>query len=123
MDNLLDIEFHHQDHREWLTRINFYQDEIKILQNELLLVLYEHPDNLSLLEHVEEYRRILLKKLSHIDDLRHTIMRHERQLASGQGTDDKSDGIHQKAGDLVSEFEGQFTEMKAAFRRFVSHND
>ena len=123
MNKLEDIQFQHKDHQEWLNHLNFYQDEIKILQNELLLVLYEHPENLSLIEHVEEYRGILLKKLSHIDDLRHAIMQHEHKLATGDGVDEASAAKHREVSDQVSEFEGQFEAMKASFRRFVSHND
>ena len=123
MDKLKEIEFHHQEHQEWLSKLNFYQDEIKIFQNELLLVLYEHPENLSLIEHVEEYRRILLKKLERIDELRYGVFVHERLLSQGKGISEEEEQKHLATRDEVQEFEGKFNEMKQAFRGFVAHND
>lgn len=123
MDKLQEIEFHHQEHQEWISKLNFYQDEIKIFQNELLLVLYEHPENLSLIEHVEEYRRILIQKLKRIDDLRYGIFVHERLLSQGKGISEEEEQKHFATRDEVQEFEGKFKEMKRAFRGFVAHND
>ena len=68
--SLSDRIFHHKEHKEWLSKLNFYQDEIKFFQNELLSVLHEHIDRMSIIELVDEYRDIFIKKLRQIDELR-----------------------------------------------------
>lgn len=72
--------FVHQEHKEWLQQLNFYQDEIKFFQNELAMVLHKHLDRFEFIENVDEYKNIFLKKLQHIDELRHKIILHEKAL-------------------------------------------
>lgn len=110
----------HQEHRAWLSQLDFYQDEIKIFQNELCSVIQEHPDYLQKIEHVDEYRAILLRKLQRIDDLRHAIMLHERQLV---GTALPSEDDHDDVRSELENFIRNFESMKVNFRRFVSRNN
>lgn len=110
----------HQEHRDWLSQLDFYQDQIKIFQNELCGVIQEHPDYLQKIEHVDEYRAILLRKLQRIDDLRHDIMRHERQLAAEHNPGAE---VHEEVRSAVENFVQDFEAMKMNFRRFVSRNN
>lgn len=111
----------HQQHREWLSQLNFYGDEIKIFQNELLEVVQSHPDFFRMIEHVDEYRAILLRKLEHIDDLRYRIILHERKLASAEQDTNEED--HEAVKQQMETFVKEFEEMKVNFRRFVSRNN
>lgn len=108
----------HEEHRDWLRTLDFFQDEIKIFQNELAEVLRRHPNLLSVVEHVDEYRRILLKKLEHIDNLRCGIQAQERVLAglSVHG----SLPTHQRIKADYEDFTEQFDRFKQGFRRFVA---
>ena len=78
------IEFHHKEHREWISSLNFYQDEIRIFQKELEKVLFEYPDLYSIIEHVDEYQHILSKKLSQVSSFRRQIILHERHLTNSK---------------------------------------
>ncbi|MCB9080901.1 MAG: hypothetical protein H6555_04220 [Lewinellaceae bacterium] len=112
----------HQEHQVWLSQLDFYQDEVKIFQNELAQVVRKNLTGLSVLEHVNEYRRILLKKLEAIDGFRQQISLHEKALwESNTPLEVEQDHgrIKNSLGDFVSEFEG----FKKLFRRFVSRND
>lgn len=110
----------HQEHRAWLSQLDFYQDEIKIFQNELSGVVQQHPNYLNMVEHVEEYRGILLRKLQRIDDLRHIIVLHDRALAR---QDSSLELGHAEVKNRVATFVQDFESMKANFRRFVAHNN
>lgn len=112
------ITLDNQQHREWLSQLNFYQDEIKIFQLELLRVVQSHPDDFQMIEHIEEYRTILLKKLQHIDDLRHRLLYHQAKLAQSDPVVEQDD----LQGDMT-QFVADFEALKINFRRFVSHND
>jgi len=113
----------HKEHREWLSQLNFYQDQIKIFQTELAQVLHRHPKYLSILEHVNEYRRILLKKLQHIDEFRHQIILHEKRISQNLEPDTEGLWDHSEMRIEVQKFMQDFEELKQNFRRFVVHNN
>ena len=118
-----DEKFIHKEHREWLSQINFFQDEIKFFQNELVKVIHEHNYSFSSIETVEEYRNILLKKLEQIDEIRHVIMRHERALAFPPEMDEYERMDHQKVKSQFLDFVEKYNLMKKNFKRFAAHND
>lgn len=113
----------HQEHREWLNQLDFFQDEIKIFQQELMQVLHRHPNYLSILEHVDEYRDILMKKLQHIDDFRRQIILQEKNLS--RELEPATEGLwdHSSLRTEIREFIQEYLEFKETFRRFVAHND
>lgn len=121
--SITDRVFHHQEHLEWLSKLNFYQDEIKFFQNELLSVLHEHIDRLSIVELVDEYRDIFMKKLTQIDEMRMQIILHERLL--GKMEEPKAEELwhHSEVRDKYLEFVDDFERMKMNFKRFAAHND
>ncbi len=119
--NVIKVQEHHE-HREWLSKLDFYQDQVLIFQKELTEVVRKHPQWLSIIEHVDEYRKILIKKLDHIDDFRHEILRHEKQL-SGTKTEEALASDHEKVRSSLADFIKDFEEFKTNFRRFAAHND
>jgi len=113
----------HQIHRDWLSKLDFYQDELKIFQNELAQVIRRFPKRLSMQEHVDEYRKIILKKLEHIDNYRNTISLQEVSLLDLEVKDQSLITKHKLLEyDLQQFFQGM-ERMKQGFRRFVSRNN
>lgn len=113
----------HQEHRQWLSELDFYQDQIKIFQNELLQVLHRHSNYLGIIEHVDEYRRIFIKKLEHIDDFRHRIILHEKKLCENLPPANQDLWDHKEVANEILEFFKNFEILKRNFRRFVAHNN
>jgi hypothetical protein len=113
----------HKEHRQWLSKLDFYQDQIKIFQYELMQVLHRHPNYLSIIEHVDEYRDIFLKKLHRIDEFRHQIILHERRLSQKLSPDTEGLWDHSTMRTQIEEFINEFEDMKKSFRRFVAHNN
>lgn len=113
----------HQEHREWLSKLDFYQDQVLIFQKELTEVVRKHPQLLSIIEHVDEYRKILIKKLDHIDDFRHEILRHEKLLSGMETQDGILPADHEKVRTHLLNFIESFEQFKVNFRRFAAHND
>lgn len=114
----MDIQLNSQEHRDWLSQLNFYQDEIKIFQMELLRVVHSNPNDFQTIEHVEEYRAILLKKLHHIDDLRHRLMYHQWKLTQPEPLEE-----HKALKSDIEAFIEDMEALKTNFRRFASRND
>jgi len=115
--------FQHQEHREWLGKLDFYQDEVQIFQRELMRVLHQHPNYLSIIEHVDEYRDILLKKLEKIDTFRREIILHEKQLSHSLKPPSEGLWDHREVRKEIGIFFEEFEAMKTNFRRFVAYND
>lgn len=115
------VKFHHKEHNAWINKLDFYQDEIKIFQNNLSKVIQAHPDLYSIIEIVDEYRKILLKKLKKIDNMRYQIALHEHRLATGADVH-MSELIwdHHEVRDRLLEFESNFDKLKSAIRHFMS---
>lgn len=121
MEALTSVDYHHKEHREWIVRLDFYQDEIKILQKNLSKVIQAHPDLYSIIEIVDEYRGILRKKLNKIDDMRHQIALHEHRLAvvSDIHLHDMM-WDHQEVRDTLLRFEVDYGKLKSNIRHFSS---
>ena len=113
-------EFQHKEHKEWLGKIDFYQDQIKIFQKELSMVIHQHPDLFSVIEHVDEYRNILLKKLGKLDDLRRQIILHEKKVAEDINTDAIGLWDHLEVRKQINAFEKQYEKQRKRFRKFVA---
>ncbi|HMO40062.1 MAG TPA: hypothetical protein PKC76_15855 [Saprospiraceae bacterium] len=115
----MDWNVQHQEHRDWLSQLDFYEDQMRTFQKELLKIVQHRPDYLSIVEHVDEYRRILLRKLEHMDALRHAIMQHERQISNAEFAPAEA---HEAVKVQLLEFVADFEKLKVNFRRFVAYN-
>ena len=114
------IQFHHQEHREWISSLDFYQDEIRIFQKDLEKVLFEFPDLYSIIEHVDEYQNIFSRKLTRVSNLRRQIILHERHLTDGKSINESDLWGHTETREKLEEFIADFEKLKVNFRGFVS---
>ncbi len=113
-------QIHHQEHRDWISSLDFYQDKIRIFQKELEKVLFEFSDLYSIIEHVDEYQRILFKKLNQISHFRRQIILHERHLADSNSFNEEDLWGHMETREKLEEFISDFEKLKKNFRGFVS---
>lgn len=120
MATINSTQFHHKEHREWISSLDFYQDEIRIFQKELEKVLFEYPDLYSIIEHVDEYQHILSKKLSQVSSFRRQIILHERHLTDSKSINELDLWGHTETREKLDEFITDFEKLKINFRRFVS---
>ena len=116
-------DLHHKEHLKWLRLLDFYQEQILIFQEDLLLTFHRHPKYWSITEHVNEYRRIFLKKLKSIDDLRHEIILSEKQLSEElyKATLLTVEGV--KTRRRMDKFIEKFELLKKSFRKFIAKNN
>ena len=120
MDKLKLNSQYHKEHKEWLSQLDFYFDEIKIFQKELSIIMDRHPAQFSITEHAEEYNDIFSKKMKEIEKLKSKLQAHEHELTkeSDPVMDDLWD--HETTRVNVLKFVTKFEKMKKNFRRFVS---
>lgn len=113
----------HQEHRDWLSQLDFYSEELRIFELELQQVIQEHPDLLSIIEHVDEYREILIRKNLHIQDFKARILEHEQRMGDSSDLSGEEDAVHQQLKSELSDFQLSMEALKRNFRRFVAYND
>lgn len=117
-------DLYHRQHAEWLGRLDFVQDQIKIFEKELALVVHQHADRMPLIEHVEEYRNILARKSHHVDEFRDQISLWERLISPDAPEPETANTQeHDLLEQGINQFLADFEDLKIALRRFVSRND
>lgn len=110
----------HQKRMEWANKLDFYQDELLILQKELYRTVEAHPDLPSIIEHFNEYRGIIKKKLDKIDELRFSILMAEKQFETDLDSQQGS-RIGNTDHDFLN-FESNIESFKNQMRRFIAKN-
>ena len=110
----------HREHQEWLSKLDFYREEIAVFQHGLQQVVQENPELLSKIEHVDEYRAILIRKKIHLEQLQQNIRAEEQLLLSGE---DGCSETHHALAASVQDFFEEMESLKPTFRRFVAYND
>jgi len=114
-------QIQHQDHQEWLKEVDFYLEQIGIFQVELELVASQSLEYLSNLEHVEEYRSILLKKTGTLNEIKEQITLHEKVIAEQISVNKTTIWDHLEVKKRLTDFVNEFDEFKKSFRKFVAH--
>ncbi|TSJ42359.1 hypothetical protein [Fluviicola chungangensis] len=114
----------HEENIEWSNKLDFYKDEIKILQNRLEEVAAKnnHKDVLAL---VEQFQNQLIIHRNTIDEIQHKVTISENELEeeinkNPVATDRRKVAYHQAEKDEIQIFEKVFNELREEFNRFVS---
>lgn len=114
----------HEENVEWSNKLDFYKDEINILQNRLEEVAAKnnHKDVLAL---VEQFQNQLIIHSNTIDEIQHKITISEDELEeeinkNPVAADHRKVAYHQAEKDEIQIFEKVFNGLREEFNRFVS---
>ena len=122
MPPLNHIQFHHEEHREWMNQLQFYQEQIHVFKKELNIVLTNYTGSYSIIEHVDEYRNIFQKKLDLIKNFQHQIQQHEKHIAHAVENWEEELWDHQELRGAIENFENDFQQLKTNFKGFVARH-
>jgi predicted RNA-binding protein len=114
----------HEENVEWSNKLDFYKDEIKILQNRLEEVA-EKNNHKEVLALVEQFQNRLIIHRNTVDEIRHKITISEDKLhqeieRNPVATDHRKVEYHQTEKEELQIFEKVFNELREEFNRFVS---
>jgi hypothetical protein len=114
----------HEENVEWSNKLDFYKDEITILQNRLeeIAAKNNHKDVLAL---VEQFQNRLIIHRNTIDEIQHKInisedKLHEKITKNPVAVDHQRAEYHQAEKEEIQIFEKVFNELREEFKRFVS---
>ena len=106
----------HVAYREWLNRLAFYKDELKIMQNRIAEIA-ERNTKTDVLAQVEHFQNMLIIQKNQIDRLRHDIDKQEEELASltlknPVASDHRRIEFHPEQKQKIELFEKIFNELR-----------
>ena len=106
----------HVAYREWLNRLAFYKDELKIMQNRIAEIA-ERNTKTDVLVQVEHFQNMLIIQKNQIDRLRHDIDKQEEELASltlknPVASDHRRVEFHPEQKQKIELFEKIFNELR-----------
>lgn len=114
----------HQENQDWLKRLDFYKEELVILQERLDEVTSKN-NHLDFLKGVEQFQNQLFIQRNHIDELAHEIKQSEKQLLAEVNrnpvaVDHRKIDHHEAEQDYMVYFEKNFADLRLAFNQFLT---
>lgn len=114
----------HHDHSGWLKKLEFYNDEIKLIQKRLEEVTSKNTAS-EVRKKVEHFQNQLIIQKNNSDDLHHHIRREEKELQgmikkNPVSTDHMKAEDHSEERDKMKFFEKNFNQLRKEFNAFLS---
>lgn len=114
----------HLEHSQWLKTIDFYRDEIKIIQSRLEEVAAKNTHQDVTIQ-VEHFQNQLIIQTSTLDQLSHDIRKHEQEIASmiienPIASDHRRAPVTPEHEEGMITFEKMFNELRHEFIRFLA---
>ena len=112
----------HQIHQDWLSRLQFYKEEIYILKERLQEITSKNSSKEALAK-AEHFQNQFIVQRNNIDELAHSIKAHEAKIVqeienNPIAVDHRKVDNHVEEEDFMSYFEKNFSELRAEYNRF-----
>ena len=112
----------HQIHQDWLSRLQFYKEEIYIFKERLQEITSKNSSKEALAK-AEHYQNQFIVQRNNIDELVHSIKVHEDKIVqeiekNPIAVDHRKVDNHLVEEDFMSYFEKNFSELRADYNRF-----
>lgn len=114
----------HADHKEWMSKLKFYADEITLMKGRLGEIASKNSHQEVLVE-VEHFQNQLIVQKNNIDELAHTIKVDEDSLKKEVNknpvvVDHREMPSHKGEKEAIDAFEKNFNELRAEFKTFAA---
>jgi hypothetical protein len=114
----------HTEHKEWLAKLDFYTDEIKIMTSRLGEIASKNNGK-EILASVEHFQNQFIVQKENIDEIRHSINDHENYIENRveenpTSSDQRQVHDHPKMRDTMNGFEKVFNELHHEFNSFLA---
>lgn len=112
------------DHQQWLKSIDFYDDDLDILEKKLVEIISKNNGQ-EVMASVEHFQNQFIVQRNNIDELRHSINEHAGKVASGvQAPAGKGENVLDHEHDGLKEefesFEKVISELRQEFNQFLA---
>ena len=112
----------HQIHQDWLSRLQFYKEEIQILKERLQEITSKNNSKEALAK-AEHFQNQFIVQRNNIDELAHSIKVHEAKIVqeiekNPVAIEHRKVENHVEEEDFMTYFEKNFSELRAEYNRF-----
>lgn len=113
----------HSEHKEWLNKLAFYADDLKIMQNRISEVASK-TSNKEMLSFVDHFQNQVIIQKEQIDILKHNINKHEALLEKNinnnpVAVDHRKVDDHPNHKEEIATFEKMFSEFRKELLSFL----
>jgi hypothetical protein len=113
----------HSKHKEWLSKLLFYIDEMKIMKHRLNEIVLKYNSNEMMMQ-VEYFKNQFKIQLEQINILHHEISKHENELIDEANKnpvaiDHKNMRNHSENDESILRFEQIFAELRKKLMSFL----
>jgi hypothetical protein len=117
-------QIHHDEHVQWVNELKFFEDELVIFERRLAEVV-GNRSNKEMFAGVEQYQNKFVRQKEVLDQLKHEIKIHEKNLTQALKKGDTSEDwessvMHKQIADRMETFKKLFKEMKDGFYPFLT---
>lgn len=114
----------HEENKEWLSKLAFYKDEIKVMENRVSEIASKNTSK-DILSSVEHFQNQLIIQRNSIDELAHSINDHETYLVNRAkenptAIDHRSVNDHPVMRDSFNSFEKVINELRKELNMFLT---
>ncbi|PBQ33720.1 hypothetical protein CNR22_18680 [Sphingobacteriaceae bacterium] len=114
----------HSEHTEWQNKLDFYKDEIKVMENRLAEVSQKNTATEIRME-IEHFQNQFLIQRDTISKISHHISAEEKQIQAEikhnpVASDHRKAEDHVTEREMVSDFENNFTNLRKEYNTFLS---
>lgn len=114
----------HAEHATWINKLDFYTDELRILNHRLEEIAVKNT-HIEVLAEVEKFQNQFIIQKDNIDQIRHIVTLEEDKILKEVKTnpvavDHRTIETHAGIEDLIETFEKNFKELRIEFNTFLS---
>ena len=114
----------HGEHTEWQNKLDFYKDEVKVMENRLTEVSQKNTAT-EVRKEIEHFQNQFIIQKENISNISHHISREEKQIQSEIknnpiASDHRKTEDHTKERDMVTSFESNFNNLRKEYNMFLS---
>lgn len=116
----------HEEHKQWLNNLNFYKDELVIMQNRISEIAAKNTSK-DVLAQVEHFQNQLIVQKEQIDILTHDIKKHEQAIENEinkneTAVDHRKMPAHKEETEKLQTFDTIFNNLRKELNLFLSKN-
>lgn len=114
----------HAENTEWIKKLDFYADEIKVMTNRISEIAAKNTAA-DVMGQVEHFQNQFIIQKNHIDELRHAVNDHETYIVNRikenpVASDHRKLNDHPVLRDRMNAFEKIFSELRSELNKFLS---
>jgi hypothetical protein len=114
----------HEEHTDWLNKLSFYKDELKMMQEKIEEISSKNTGS-DIRKSIEHFQNQLIIQNKNSEDIREHIQLDEKKIEENikqnpVASDHRKTEDHAKEREMVESFEINFNQLRQEFKAFLA---